>query len=248
MRERASGWLATVWLHCILAVTATVATNLVKATAAAQAAESSALLASRYDGSDLTGGQPAWPPHGAPKAGVAQPPWPTSDDDSQIRIPAPPTAADSRLRVQAVQGASQEPPAPGGLISEIRLGVLAHDIGFLSQSRENGVDITAELLFVAPGFLDLIGSPRPHIGLAVNTVGDTSQIYGGLTWDWNFWGPLYVAGSLGLAVLFRESIALGARFLARHNVSLVYSHISNSELCDANDGLDTVGVNFGYVF
>jgi lipid A 3-O-deacylase len=97
-------------------------------------------------------------------------------------------------------------------------------------------------------------------------VGDTSQLYGGLTWDWNFFGPLFVEGTLGLAVhdgelngspghkalgcrlLFRESVAVGARFLARHTISLVFAHISNADLCADNDGLDTLGIRYGYEF
>src|SRR5207253_650138 len=78
-----------------------------------------------------------------------------------------------------------------GIFSEVRLGVLAHDVGFLG-GREPGADINAEVLFVSPfpddwgstwpQWLRWIARPRPHIGGDVNTAGATSQAYLGLTW------------------------------------------------------------------
>lgn len=156
----------------------------------------------------------------------------------------------------------------GGILSEVRIGAMAHDVGVFGRSEEeNAVDINAELLFISPEFLEAIWSPRPHIGITANTMGDTSQIYGGLTWGWNFWGPLFAEGTLGLSihdgeldpvrgdkkalgcrVLFRESVSLGARFLERHSLSLMLAHISNASLCDNNEGLDTFGIRYGYRF
>lgn len=40
-------------------------------------------------------------------------------------------------------------------VSEVRMGVLAHDISFLSFNRESGADLNAELLFVSPAFLQV---------------------------------------------------------------------------------------------
>src|SRR3546814_17393937 len=75
-----------------------------------------------------------------------------------------------------------------GFLSEVRLGGLAHDVGVFGRSEEDGFDVNAELLFVYPEFLKVIWSPRPHIGTSVNTSGDTSQAYFGLTWGWDVFG------------------------------------------------------------
>lgn len=90
-----------------------------------------------------------------------------------------------------------------------------------------------------------------------------------MTWQWVFWAPFFVEGSLGLSVhdgkldapeavtdrkslgcrvLFRESIALGVRLGDHHTLSTMLDHISNAWLCSRNDGLDTVGVRYGYRF
>lgn len=175
-----------------------------------------------------------------------------------------------RLTLCALLTATASPAAAeelGGLLSEVRIGWMLHDAGIFGRSEEEGFDIDGELLFASPDVLDVIWSPRPLLGVSVNTAGDTSQVYGGLAWDWNFWGPLFVEGSLGLSVhdgnleasspdrkalgcrvLFRESVALGARFLERHSLSLMLTHISNATLCDNNEGLDTIGIRYGFKF
>ncbi|MDP6603409.1 MAG: hypothetical protein QGG17_04335, partial [Rhodospirillales bacterium] len=93
---------------------------------------------------------------------------------------------------------TQAPPAPPGgvdemadeggygILSEIRLGALAHDQGPFSHQKEDGVDINLEALFVSPRFFDPIFSPRPHVGLSANAGSDTNQVYLGLTWEWEF--------------------------------------------------------------
>lgn len=269
MRERVSRRLAAIGLRLVLGAAATVAMAWAGGGATARAADPSVLVASRYSGSDLTGGQSAWPPRATTKPSATPPLWPASRDESKTWLPLPLLAdepAEPQVRVQSAQGADQDTPGAGGFISEVRLGALVHDAALVTGRRERGADVTAEVLFTSPEFLDIIASPRPHLGLAVNTAGDTSQLFAGLTWDWNFAGSLFVEGTLGLAVhdgeltasaghkglgcrvLFRESVALGARFLARHNISLVFAHISNADLCGQNEGLDTIGVRYGYVF
>ena len=79
----------------------------------------------------------------------------------------------------------------GGYVSEVRLGVLAHDVAF-AGGKETGADLNGEILFVSP-FPDGLGSdlprwlqwmahPRPHLGADINTSGATNQLYAGLTW------------------------------------------------------------------
>lgn len=156
-----------------------------------------------------------------------------------------------------------------GILSEARFGLLWHDPGVFGSNREVGADINAEILFVSPRFLEIVWSPRPHLGMSVNTAGATSQLYGGLTWGWTFWDPFFLEGSfgfsvhngklnvpehvrdrksLGCRVLFRESVSLGVYLGKHHSLSAMLDHISNARLCNRNDGLDTVGVRYGYRF
>ncbi|MBO39504.1 MAG: hypothetical protein CMM75_10065 [Rhodospirillaceae bacterium] len=155
------------------------------------------------------------------------------------------------------------------IISELRLGFLAHDhdIAPFSRSEEDGIDANFEVLFVSPSWLKNLRSPRPHLGLSVNANGDTSQAYAGLTWEWRFWRKWFFDFSLGGAihngktkttlidrkelgcqVLFRESLDLGYIFAERHSISAFMDHISNANICEKNEGLETVGIRYGYRF
>lgn len=155
----------------------------------------------------------------------------------------------------------------GGILSEIRLGVLIHDEGPFSRNEESGTDVNLELLFVPPGYLRRIGSPRPHFGVTLNSSGDTSQAYLGLSWEWDFWRNGFVGFSLGGAIhtghlksdaivrkelgcrlLFRESVELGYRFKQKHAVSVYLDHLSNAGICDQNEGLENFGLRYGYRF
>src|SRR3546814_3552649 len=75
---------------------------------------------------------------------------------------------------------------------------MSHDVSVLGSNEEKGIDVNAEILFASPEFLSAIWSPRPHLGLDINTAGDTSQLYLGLTWRWQpFEFPLWGAFSTG---------------------------------------------------
>ncbi len=149
----------------------------------------------------------------------------------------------------------------------MRGGLLAHDVGPFSHQKEDGIDINAEVLFTSPRFMELIWSPRPTIGTTINTSGDTSQGYLGLTWEWDFWEHAYFSffwgaaahngekaanvpdkKDLGCSVLFREGFDFGWRLTENHAVMAHFSHISNGKLCDENEGLETVGLRYGYRF
>jgi lipid A 3-O-deacylase len=156
---------------------------------------------------------------------------------------------------------------PSAQAAEIRLGVLAHDVGVFGGEHEEGHDVMAEFLFDSPDVLAPIWAPRPHVGVAVNTVGDTSQAYAGLTWRWDATDWLFLDFSLGGSihngeletdrqdkvnlgsrVLFRESIGVGVRLNESHTVSVVLAHISNANLAEHNEGLDTFGIHWGWRF
>jgi lipid A 3-O-deacylase len=154
-----------------------------------------------------------------------------------------------------------------GILSELRLGVMAHDVGVFGRQEEDGVNANVEFMFVSPELLSAIWSPRPHAGFSVNSSNGTNQAYLGLTWTWEFFEKIYVEGSIGGAyhdganetivigqkslgckVLFRESAALGYRVTEKHSLSVMLDHISNASLCTSNEGLDSLGVRYGYRF
>ena len=180
----------------------------------------------------------------------------------------PPAAAPIAPRVAprvAPQG--DQSSALWDVVSEVRGSLLAHDQGPFSSNKEDGVDINLEAIFVSPDILDVMGAPRPHFGLTANSSGDTSQVYAGLGWEWDFWRSWFAGFSvggaihdgknttsaldrkeLGCRVLFRESIDLGYRISKRHSVMGHLSHISNAKLCSENEGLETAGIRYGHRF
>ena len=216
----------------------------------------------------------------APQAAPAPPPQPAAPPWSKpAPAPKPKPVTEKRKRRPlpelALEPAPRRAPPPdegrgvGGVLSEIRVGLLAHDQGPFSSNKEDGPDVNLEFLFVSPDLLDVIWSPRPHIGFTGNTAGDTNQAYLGLTWEWGFWRRAFAEFSfggavhdgelttnmvgrtkkeLGCRVLFRGSVAIGYKFAGRHSVMVHLDHISNAGLCDENEGLDNVGVRYGYRF
>jgi hypothetical protein len=157
--------------------------------------------------------------------------------------------------------------APAPLIDEVRLGALAHSID--DSNAEEGTDLNVELLFrrragsYGHPLLDLALRPRVHLGASVNTAGDTSQIYAGLTWDaqlaprltleLTFGAALHdgptdggLQDSYGCAVNFRESASLGYALDERWTLYGTISHMSNADLCDHNTGLTSAGLRLGY--
>jgi lipid A 3-O-deacylase len=153
------------------------------------------------------------------------------------------------------------------VISELKVGVMSHDVSVLGNNEEQGVDVNAEILFASPEFLSAIWSPRPHLGLDINTDGDTSQLYLGLTWKWQpfefpLWGAFSTGGSvhsgetgksttdkeLGSLVLFRQALEIGYDLDDQWSASVYFSHISNASLADENEGLNNLGLRIGFRF
>jgi lipid A 3-O-deacylase len=170
-------------------------------------------------------------------------------------------------------------PAPAAdlqWIDEAKLGLLAHDVRLLGLGHpgETGADVNVELLFPSPGFLRVLGAPRPHLGGTINTAGKTNDVYGGLTWSGRPWRPLlalpdalFIAGSLGGGIhdgylntapperkrlgsrlLFRESVEVGYQLTPRLSVSVVLDHLSNAGLAARNQGLTNLGARLGVHF
>ena len=178
----------------------------------------------------------------------------------------------------ALVGALALLPGPAAaqlrVVDEFKIGGLAHDVGFLGHHVEGGADVNVELLFTSPDLLRYIGSPRPHIGGDINTSGNTSYGYFGLTWGimliQNLFGAgdgIFANGSLGGAVhngyldsappdrkklgsriLFRESLELGYQVTPVVSVSAILDHISNANLASHNAGITSAGARIGFRF
>jgi lipid A 3-O-deacylase len=164
---------------------------------------------------------------------------------------------------------SGPPPDSGGYFHRMFFGVLAHDVdGLWSGTRkEDGVDINGEIVFCRTGISVLAGTLRPNLGLSFNSQGDTSKFYGGVLWEINTKHGLFFASGLGAAVhngeldtddkdkkslgsrvLFRIPFEVGYQITARHSLSLLFDHVSNAGLASSNEGLDTIGIRYGYSF
>ncbi len=150
------------------------------------------------------------------------------------------------------------------------MGVMAHDV----ERREKGnVDIQAEVLFQPfgglaeePSFWNRILAPSPHIGVSVNTEGNTSYAYAGASWLFPIFGPVFFETSfggmvhngklndvdpkrepLGTRALFRETASLGFDY-DRFRFMVTVEHMSNAGLGTWNHGLTNVGGRVGYKF
>jgi hypothetical protein len=56
------------------------------------------------------------------------------------------------------------------------------------------------------------------------------------------------AKELGRRVLFHPNVEIGRRLDQHQSISLYFEHISNASLATKNQGLDTLGVRYGYRF
>lgn len=165
-----------------------------------------------------------------------------------------------------------------GVISELRFGVLNHDIIFPGMRNltapdpfrhhfERGVNLNAEVAFVSPRFLRYLLSPRPRLGGSVNTMGYTSNAYADLDWRYQLRaGPFFEAflggavhdgkllnanpqyAELGTRFLFHIGLEAGFRIFRRHGLSVFWEHMSNSALAHKNQGMDSAGLRYGYRF
>jgi hypothetical protein len=161
---------------------------------------------------------------------------------------------------------AQEPPRPWAI--ELKAGVLAHDVPDLWSGfeLEHGVDINAEVL-LGPGLPFLGGAIRPAIGGSVNTAGFTSKGYIDARWqfDWAC-GVFFATGvgaaihdgqltpidpdrkALGSRVLFHVPVELGYHLDEHNSISVYFEHMSNANTQRYNEGLDDIGVRYGYRF
>lgn len=156
------------------------------------------------------------------------------------------------------------------LLDEVRGGVFYHE---LDGPEEGTVDINFELLtsrlpLIDPASTWYFLAPRLHLGTTINTDGDTSHVYAGITFTADITQALFIEGSfggalhdgetgddvdpgrnaLGCSPLFRESASIGYRFTENLSLMATLEHLSNAGLCDENRGLTNAGLRLGYTF
>jgi hypothetical protein len=184
----------------------------------------------------------------------------------------------------AAWDASVERPPQVGLIYEVKIGALAHDVPLTGHSKEpSGVDLNLEVT-LGPSIALLYGTIRPALGATINFAGYTSKAYLDARWQVECcWGSFFALGigaaihngevdslanvmsltgvalqnaiatsenhkQLGSRVLFHPSAEWGYRLNEHNSLSIFYEHISNANTAAKNEGLDTLGLRYGYRF
>ena len=161
--------------------------------------------------------------------------------------------------------------SPYGILSEARFGVLAHGV---DEHEFGTVDVNGEVLFNKVYRLQSAWDyliPRFHLGGNLNTAGRTSDVYGGVTWQFpiygRFFGELGFGGDLndgdtrkvfpktgntdirvGCVANFRESASIGYHLDDHWNLMGFAEHASNAGFCAHNEGITAIGARVGYVF
>ena len=167
------------------------------------------------------------------------------------------------------EGCAFDDPSIRGLIRELRCGVAAHDVDGLwsGSSKEKGPDIHVEALFNRPLFRLFSATAYPNGGASINTRGDTSKIFGGLLLQWEPSGSFFFSTGIGLVLhngkrdtastdrkslgsrlLFRIPVEIGYAITRHHRVMILFDHVSNAYLASPNEGMDTLGILYGYRF
>ncbi len=158
-----------------------------------------------------------------------------------------------------------------GLLYALKIGVLAHDVpglwsGF--QAEHNAADINIEAQFATAWALPW-GAIRPVIGGSINTRGDTSNGFIDARWQGEGPSGLFFGMGLGAAihdgetggpgadpdrkwlgsrVLFHIPVEVGYHLDAHSDVSVYFEHMSNAYTEKYNEGMDRIGLRYGYRF
>jgi lipid A 3-O-deacylase len=159
--------------------------------------------------------------------------------------------------------------AADGFVRELKFGVLAHDVpnlwsGFNVESDPIAINVEALL---APSVTFLRGTLQPAIGGSIAIEGGTSTAY--LDARWTIESPSGIFFSLGLGaaihngqtelddldkkalgtrVLFHIPAEIGFRLDDHNSLSVYFEHQSNANTSHINEGLDRLGIRYGYRF
>jgi lipid A 3-O-deacylase len=186
-----------------------------------------------------------------------------------VAIAAPFAALAADLPNSYTDGVTPDAPAPVFTDWEVRGGVYAHD--FLSPEK-GSADINAEVLaprlWQSPDPFWSIFIPHPDFGTTINTVGKTSNLWGGVAWNYDitqniFFSPTFGVGvndgkagdtvprgwnAVGCNWWFHESASIGYRLTANWSIMASVEHSSNAGFCVQNRGLTNTGLRLGYRF
>jgi lipid A 3-O-deacylase len=155
-----------------------------------------------------------------------------------------------------------------GLLYEMWGGVLAHDVpdlwsGFSVEDAAVAINVEALL---SPALPVLGGAIRPAVGTSIAAGDGTSDAYVDARWRIECPSRIFGLGlgavihdgqlnlvdldqkALGSRVLFHIPVELGIRLDEHNAVSVYFEHMSNANTADPNEGLDRVGVRYGYRF
>jgi hypothetical protein len=157
----------------------------------------------------------------------------------------------------------------GQFVDELKIGVLWHDVpglwsGF--QAEPNSADINIEAL-LSPSVAFLGGAIRPALGASISTVGATSDVYLDARWQYETPSGIFFGLGLGAAVhdgqlqledwdrkalgsrvLFHIPAEVGYRLDDHNALSVYFEHMSNAYTVDPNEGMDRLGLRYGYRF
>ena len=155
------------------------------------------------------------------------------------------------------------------IVHEFKFGTLSHDVpglwsGFRREKASVDINIEAQL---KPSFALLGGTVRPALGGTINTEGQTSHMYADAKWTFvQPSGIFFTAGigaamhdgmwnksdphskALGSMALFHIPIEIGYQIDRRNSVSIYFEHTSNGNSQAYNEGLDRIGIRYGYVY
>jgi lipid A 3-O-deacylase len=146
------------------------------------------------------------------------------------------------------------------------------------DTKEGGFDVGVELLTSPIGALSWVGSPRAVFGLQVNSEGYTNMAYAGILAQKTIVDGLasendaiYIEGTVGIAYhdgaidvrlrpedaewkshgsywLIRSGFGVGYRFNETYSLTATFSHISNANLEEPNQGSNDLGLRLGMRF
>ena len=93
--------------------------------------------------------------------------------------------------------------ASADILDEVRVGVMQHNVCVTdcnNADKEDGPNISAELVLTSPDFLSVILAPRPYVMGSVNTSGNTSFGAAGLIWNFKLTDRLSFEPGVGYAL------------------------------------------------
>jgi lipid A 3-O-deacylase len=177
------------------------------------------------------------------------------------------------LLVFAPQARAEEPH----FLYDFKLGILGHDQSYwLSHHRREdhmGVDLNLDVTFKPAYAVPYFGGfIRPAIGGTLSAIGTNIGYIDAryrIDSPFSLYLPREVFFSVGLGgaihngnrkfeaddrkafgsrVLFHVPVEIGWQFNYHHSIALYLEHVSNARLASPNEGMDNVGVRYGYRF